>query len=182
MEAIKALPPAKRAKVVIEDHRAEITVRTTEEIQRAFRFVLGEKSDCFKCPEGVVLDDKKSWLAFVEFISIGAGQYVRFLSSAKLFEGLISAMEIVFKQLVNQMQWESGTGGPNPNNDIVALEYKDSTLEYGAWLATEDADFINRHAAEAENIRSVLALHSPYTPSAAFKQEPISGTWIGTGR
>ncbi|PVH76230.1 hypothetical protein DL98DRAFT_657594 [Cadophora sp. DSE1049] len=171
VEAIKTLPAAKRAKVAIEDHRAAITVRSTEQIRRAFRFVLGEKSDFFERPEGIVLDDKKFWLAFVEFISFGAGQYVRFLSSAQLFDGLLSAMEVVFKQLVNQLQWEHGTGVPNVNNDIIGIEYEDNTLEYGAWLASDDAKFINLHAAEADNLRSVLALHSPYTQSAVFKQE-----------
>lgn len=79
-------------------------------------------------------------------------------------------MEIVFKKLVNQLQWEHGKSVPN-FNDIIGLEYEDSTLDYGAWLATNDAKFINLHAAEAENLRSVLALHSLYTQSAVFKLE-----------
>ncbi|KAH7407809.1 hypothetical protein BKA64DRAFT_431128 [Cadophora sp. MPI-SDFR-AT-0126] len=169
MVAIKALPPAKRAKVFVEDHRADITVRTTDQIQRAFRFVLGEKSDCFECPQGIVLDNKNSGLLSSNS-SIGAGQYVRILSSAQLFDCLLAAMEIVFKKLVNQLQWEHGKSVPN-FNDIIGLEYEDSTLDYGAWLATNDAKFINLHAAEAENLRSVLALHSLYTQSAVFKLE-----------
>lgn len=117
-----------------------------------------------------MFDDEQFWLAFVEFISLSAGRYVRFLSTSQLLGGLLTAMQIVFHEQINQMLWESGKDVHNTGEDVNGLKYEDNTLEHGAWLLTDDGKFINDHAAQTENIRKVLHEHSPYTRSSAVIQ------------